>query len=56
MKLLSKRKPNKLWVENGSEFYISFKKWLKDNDLEIHSIHSEGKLVVVERFIRTLKN
>ena len=29
MKLLSKRKPNKLWVEKGSEFYISFKKWLK---------------------------
>ena len=34
----------------------SFKKWLKDNDVEMSSIHNEGKSVVVERFIRTLKN
>ena len=40
----------------GSEFYnSSFKKWLKDNDIEMHSIHFEGKSVVAERFIRTLK-
>ena len=31
------------------------KKWLKDNDIEMYSIHNEGKSVVVERFIRTLK-
>ena len=31
----SKRKPNKIWVDKGSEFYnISFKKWLKDSDLK----------------------
>ena len=53
----SKRKPNKIWVDKGSEFYNnSFKKWLKDNDIEMHSIHNEGKSVVAERFIRTLKN
>ena len=34
----------------------SFKKWLKDNDIEMHSTHNEGKSVVAERFIRTLKN
>ena len=29
----SKRKPNKVGVDQGSEFYdSSFKKWLKDND------------------------
>ena len=28
---------------------------LKDNDIEIYSIHNEGKSVVAERFIRTLK-
>ena len=29
------RKPNKIWVHKGSEFYNnSFKKWLKDNDIE----------------------
>ena len=46
-----------MWVDKGSEFYDnSFKKWLKDNDIEMYSIHNEGKSVVAERFIRTLKN
>ena len=46
-----------MWVDKGSEFYnSSFEKWLKDNDIEIYSIHNEGKLVIAERFIRTLKN
>ena len=50
-------KPNKIWQDKGSEFYnSSFKKWLKDNDIEMYSIHNEGKSVVAERFIRTLKN
>ena len=52
----SKRKPNKIWVEKGSEFYNAyFKKWLRDNDIVIYSTHNEGKSVVAERFIRTLK-
>ena len=52
----SDRKPNKIWVDKGSEFYNnSFKKWLKDNDIEMYSIHNEEKSVVAERFIRTLK-
>ena len=43
----SDRKPNKIWVDKGSEFYNnSFKKWLKDNDIEIYSIHNEGNSVV----------
>ena len=51
----SNRKPNKIWVDKGSEFYNnSFKKWLKDNDTEMYSIHNEGKSVVAKRFIRTL--
>ena len=50
----SNRKPNKIWVDKGSEFYNnSFKKWLKDNDIEMYSIHNIGKPVVAERFIRT---
>ena len=32
-----------------------FKRWLRDNDFEMHSIHNEGKYVVVEKFIRMLK-
>ena len=32
----SDRKPNKIWVDKGNKFYNStFKKWLKDNDIEI---------------------
>ena len=49
-KILNYLKPNKIWVDKGSEFCNSFfKKWLKDNDIEIYSIHSEGKYVVAER-------
>ena len=36
----SNRKPNKIWVDKGSDFYNNFfKKWLKDNDIEMYSIH-----------------
>ena len=53
----SKRKPNKIWVYQGSEFYNNhLKKWLKDNDISMHSTYNEEKSVVAERFIRTLKN
>ena len=53
----SNRRPNITWVDKGSEFYNnSFKKLLKDNDIEMYSIHNEGKSVAAERFIRTLKN
>ena len=52
----SDRKPNKMWVDKVSKFYIrSFKRWLKDNDIAMYSIHNEGKSVVAERLIRTLK-
>ena len=49
------RKPNKVWVDQGSEFYNKiFKKWLKDNNIEMYLTHNEGKSVVAERFIKTL--
>ena len=52
----SNRKPNKIWVDKVSEFYnISFKKWLKGNESEMYSIRNEGKSVVAEGFIRTVK-
>ena len=31
------------------------KSWLEKNDIEMYSTHNEGKSVVAERFIRTLK-
>ena len=53
----SKRKPNKIWVDQGGEFYNNvFEKWLSDNDINMYSTYNEGKSVVAERFIRTLKN
>ena len=53
----SERKPNKIWIDQGGEFYNNvFKKWLSDNDIIMHSTYNEGKSVVAEKFIRTLKN
>ena len=51
------RKPNKIWVDQGSEFYNnSFENFLKINNTEMYSTYNEGKSVVAERFIKTLKN
>ena len=53
----SNRKPNKIWVDQEGEFYNNvFEKWLSDNDIIMYSTYNEGKSVVAERFIRTLKN
>ena len=53
----SNRKPNKIWVDQGGEFYNNvFEKWLSDDDINMYSTYNEGKSVVAERFIRTLKN
>ena len=55
--LKNSRKPNKIWVDHGSEFYNNkCKSFLKRNDIEMYSTHNEGKSVVAERFIKTLKN
>ena len=53
----SNRKPNKIWVDQGGEFYNHvFKRELSNNDIIMYLTFNEGKSVVVERFIRTLKN
>ena len=53
----SGRKLNKIWVDQGSEFYNHvFKRWLSRNNIIMYSTYNEGKSVVAERFIRTLKN
>ena len=50
------RKPNKIWVDQDNKLYNkSFKSWLVDNDGELYSTLNEGKSVVNERLIRTLK-
>ena len=51
------RKPNKTWADQGSEFCNnSFKDFLKINNIEMYSTYNEGKSVIAERFVRTLKN
>ena len=53
----SGKKTNKIWVDQGGEFYNNvFKKWLSDNDIIMYSTYNERKSVAAERFIRTLKN
>ena len=54
-------KPNKILVDKGSELYSRWssnkmKSWLQDNDIGMHSTHNKEKSVVVETFIRMLKN
>ena len=54
-------KPNKILVDKGSEFYSRWssnkmKSWLQDNDIGMYSTHNKEKSVVVETFIRMLKN
>ena len=56
-KISKERKPNKLWADQGGEFYNNlFKRFLKINNTQMYSTYNEGKSAVVERFIRTLKN
>ena len=57
-KIISKGcKPNKAWVDQGSEFYNNlFKRFLKINNIEMYSIYNKEKSVVAKRFISTLKN
>ena len=57
-KIISKeRKPNKIWVDQDSEFFNNiFKRFLKINKIAMYSTYNEGKSVVAERFIRMLKN
>ena len=50
-------KLNTICVHKGSEFYNrSMKSWLESNVIEMYSTHNEGKSVVTERFIKTLKS
>ena len=41
----SNRKPNKLWIDQGRD----------NKDILMYSTHNEGKSVIAESFIKTLK-
>ena len=53
----SNRKPNKILLDKGGEFYNrSTKPWLEKNDIEMYSAHNEERSGAAERFIWTIKN
>ena len=48
--------PNKICVDQGGEFYNNlFKGFWKINNIEMYSTYNEGKFIVTEKFIRSLK-
>ena len=49
------RKPNKLLVYQGREFYNTLMQQWLDNNILIYSKDNEVKLVVTERFVKRLK-
>ena len=52
----SNHKPNKIWVDKGSDCYNrSMKSWLEENNIEMCSTHNEEKSVIAERLIRAKK-
>ena len=49
-------KPSKIWVDEDSNFFNRpTKLFLQSNVIEMYPTHNEGKSIVAERFIRTLK-
>ena len=56
-KMLRKNtKLDRVWVVQGTEFGIEFKKFCKSKDIKIYSTRTETKTAVAERAIRSLKN
>ena len=50
-------KSNKIWVDQGGEFYNNlFKRFLKVKKIDMYIMHNERKSVVAEIFIKTLIN
>ena len=42
----SNRKPSKIWIDKGSEFYNrSMKSCLEKNETEMYSTHNEGSIM-----------
>ena len=52
----SVREQNKIWVDQGSEFYNgSLNSSLHDNGIKMYSTDSKEESVVAERFIRDMR-
>ena len=55
-KMIRNKRPEKLWVDKGTEFKGVFKKLCDQKGIEMYSTHSETKSAFAERNIRSLKN
>ena len=56
-KMITKRnRPEKIWVDRGTEFAGEFKKFCAGADIEIYSTMNETKAAFAERTIKFLKN
>ena len=56
-KMISRRKtPEKLWVDEGREYWEFYKKFCKEKNIEVHSTMSKTKAAVAERAIQSLKH
>ena len=51
-----KKRPRKIWVDQGTEIAQEFKKFCSAEGIEIYSTMSETKAAFTERTIRSLKN
>ena len=54
--ITKKNRPNKIWVDKGTEFAGEFKKFFKPEGIHIYCTMSETKAAFAERTIRSLKN
>ena len=51
-----KNTPEKFWVDKGTEYGGTFKKFCKEKDIEVYSTMSETKAAFAERAIQSLKH
>ena len=51
-----KNNPEKLWVDKGTEYGGTFKKFCKEKSIEVYSTMSETKAAFAERAIQSLKH
>ena len=56
-KMISRKNtPEKLWVDKGTEYGGTFKKFCKEKDIVVYSTMSETKAAFAERAIQSLKH
>ena len=54
--ITKKNRPEKIWVDKGTEFVGAFKKFCAAEEIQVYSTMSETKAAFAERTIRSVKN